>query len=74
MNFVVDFSYAIKNIFTNKNKRLYKLFYALFAPYNEKGEKIFVFISDFVSEFYIYHLIRDIINLSLIFYESLQAK
>jgi hypothetical protein len=39
MKFVVDFSYAIKNIITNKNKMLYKLFYVLFAPYNEKGEK-----------------------------------
>jgi hypothetical protein len=33
MKFVVDFSYAIKN------KMLYKLFYVLFAPCNEKGEK-----------------------------------
>jgi hypothetical protein len=39
MKFVVDFSYAIKNIITNKNKMLYKLFYVLFAPCNEKGEK-----------------------------------
>jgi hypothetical protein len=33
------FSYAIKNMITNKNKMLYKLFDVLFAPCNEKGEK-----------------------------------
>jgi hypothetical protein len=67
------FSYAIKNIITNKNKMLYKLFYMLFAPCNEKGEKIFVFVYDFVFV-YIYHLRRDMINLSRTFYNSLQSK
>jgi hypothetical protein len=71
---VLIFYYAIKNIITNKNKMLYKLFYALFTPCNEKGEKIFVFVSNFVSEFYIYHLRNDMINLSCTFYDSLQAK
>jgi hypothetical protein len=28
------FSYVIKHIIKNKNKILYELFYALFAPYN----------------------------------------
>jgi hypothetical protein len=45
MKFVVDFSCAIKNIITNKNKMLYKLFYVLFAPCNEKGENICICIS-----------------------------
>jgi hypothetical protein len=48
------FFYVIKHIITDKNKILYKLFYVLFAPHNRKGEKI----SEFVSEFYIFHLRR----------------
>jgi hypothetical protein len=34
------FSYIIKHIITNKNKILHKLFYKLFAPYNNNNEKI----------------------------------
>jgi hypothetical protein len=41
MKFDIDFfSYFIKHVITNKNKILYKLFYALFAPYNKKVKKI----------------------------------
>jgi hypothetical protein len=29
-------SYVIKDIITNKNKKLHQLFYALFAPCNKK--------------------------------------
>jgi hypothetical protein len=52
------FSYVIKHIIINKNKFLHKL-YTLFAPYNKKGEKVSVS----VSELYIYHLRRYVINL-----------
>jgi hypothetical protein len=55
MKFVVDFSYATKNIITKKNKMLYKLFYVLFAPCNEKGEKYsylyLTFYLNFISIF-----------------------
>jgi hypothetical protein len=36
-------SYVMKHIIINKNKILYKLFYTLFATYNQKGENISVF-------------------------------
>jgi hypothetical protein len=36
---MLNFSYAIKHIITNKNKILHKLFYVLFAPYNNKKNK-----------------------------------
>jgi hypothetical protein len=43
MNFDAILSYVIKHIITNKNKFLHKLFYTLFAPYNQKGEKIYLY-------------------------------
>jgi hypothetical protein len=69
------FSYVIKHNITNNNEILHKLFYALFAPYNKKV-KIYISesVSLFISEFYIYHLRRYMINLRFIFYESLQAQ
>jgi hypothetical protein len=63
------FSYVIKHITINKNSFLHKSFYA-FTPYNKKGKKL----SESVSEFYIYHLRRYMINLKFTFYESLQAQ
>ena len=51
MKFVVDFSYAIQNIITNKNKMLYKLFDVLFSPCNEKGEKYSYLYLNFISIF-----------------------
>jgi hypothetical protein len=41
-NLVLIFSYVIKHVITNKNMFLHKLFYALFALYNEKGENCFM--------------------------------
>jgi hypothetical protein len=35
----------------NKNKMLYKLFYVLFAPCNEKGEKYSYLYLNFISIF-----------------------
>ena len=66
------FFYIIKHIITHKNKILYKFFYVLFAPYNLKGEKRFVSVSDPYSNFYINYLRIYMINLRFNFYESLQ--
>jgi hypothetical protein len=45
---------------------LYKLFYALFAPYNKNGEKISLSASKYILEFYIYYF-RYMINLNFTF-------
>jgi hypothetical protein len=62
------FFYVFKNIITNKDNIFFKLFYALLSPYNKN-----VKISKYVSEVYIYHLRRYMINLRFIFYELLRA-
>jgi hypothetical protein len=38
---MVILSYVLKYIITNKNKISHKLFYVLFAPYNNKKDKKF---------------------------------
>jgi hypothetical protein len=49
---MVTFSYVIKHIIINKNKKLLN-FYTLFTPYNKKVENISIIWT--VSEYYIYH-------------------
>jgi hypothetical protein len=50
---MLTFSYIIKHIIINKNKKLHN-FYTLFTPYNKKVENINIIWT--VSEYYIYHL------------------
>lgn len=45
------FFYVIKHIITIKNKILHKLFYLLFAPYNNKNEKITEFVFESIRNF-----------------------
>jgi hypothetical protein len=43
----------MKQIIINKNRFLYKLFYTLFVPYNQKGEKYLYQYLIYIRNFYL---------------------
>lgn len=47
LNLILIFSCVIKLIIINKNKILYKLFYALFASYNKKIKKLNLYLNPY---------------------------
>jgi hypothetical protein len=63
------YSYFIKHIITNKNKVLYKLVYALFAPCHKKMKKYSYL---YLYPNFIYYLRRYMVRFN--FYEPLQAR
>lgn len=71
---MVILCYVLKHIITNKNKTLYKLFYILFAPYNEKKLKKLpnLFSNPYQILYLSFEKIYD--KFEIYFYKSLQAQ
>lgn len=49
MKFDVDLFYVIERVITNKNIFVYKLFYTLFAPYNNNKVEIIRICIEFLT-------------------------